>query len=135
MLKVPARIQLNECFKAWEDFRYFKILCLGPCIAIARSLPIPLIRSNQHSVLGITSLLFAGLSLVVLFIAVLLLDFTDFVHSRLIGFLIFAEAIVSFMGVLIGIPAFFCQSKIRVFAFIGVGVNVASLIFALYMIL
>ena len=80
-------------------------------------------------------MLFAGLSLVVLFIAVLLLDFTDFVQARLIGFLIFAEAIVSFMGVLIGIPAFFCQSKIRVFAFIGVGVNVASLIFALYMIL
>ena len=53
----------------------------------------------------------------------------------LIGAFIVMEAIIGFLGVLIGVPAFFSQSKIRVFAFIGVPVNVISLVFALSMIL
>ena len=92
-------------------------------------------RTYQHSVFGVISLFFAGLSLLALFIAIFLSDVSELVDPILIGAFIVMEAIIGFLGVLIGVPAFFSQSKIRVFAFIGVPVNVISLVFALYMIL
>ena len=81
------------------------------------------------------SLFFAGLSLLALFIAIVLSDFSELVDPMLIGVFVLVEAFIGFLGVLIGVPAFFSQSKIRVFAFIGVAVNVISLVFALSMIL
>ena len=58
-----------------------------------------------------------------------------FVDPMLIGAFVLIEALIGFLGVLIGVPALFSQSKIRVFAFIGVAVNVISIVFALSMIL
>ena len=78
---------------------------------------------------------FAGLSLLSLFIAIFLSDLSGFVDSVLIVVFVFLEAIIGLLGVLVGVPGLFSQSKIRVFAFIGVGVNLASLVFALSMIL
>lgn len=75
------------------------------------------------------------MSLLALFIAIFLSDVPELVDPMLIGFFVLIEAIIGFLGVLIGVPAFFSRSKIRVFAFIGVPVNVISLVFALSMIL
>ena len=75
------------------------------------------------------------MSLLALFIAIFLSDVSELVDPMLVGFFVLIEAIIGFLGVLIGVPAFFSRSKIRVFAFIGVPVNVISLVFALSMIL
>ena len=75
------------------------------------------------------------MSLLALFIAIFLSDVSELVDPMLIGFFVLIEAILGFLGVLIGVPAFFSRSKIRLFAFIGVPVNVISLVFALSMIL